>query len=180
MKRAGLVLAVTGFVVGCFAPRAVDAFAPLSNHHHVEVSRHTNPASCRRLPKGALSDYHHLPFLQQQRRQHYHEQRKDSSRLSLQLGGTGEFITQLTQSIFRVQGPVPLVEALGINAVLFAALNAKLFTMLTPSGFINAFGLGTMLWTTLGWRGWIYCVFYLIFGQAVTKVRFEEKEVRRG
>eukprot|EP00977_Amphora_coffeiformis_P009456 scaffold2182_cov198-Amphora_coffeaeformis.AAC.16 len=48
--------------------------------------------------------------------------------------------------------------------------------MLTPNGFINAFGLGTMLWATLGWRGWIYCVLYLFFGQAVTKVRFQEKE----
>jgi len=48
--------------------------------------------------------------------------------------------------------------------------------MLTPPGFANAFILGTGLWATLGWRGWSLCVLYLFLGQAVTKVRFAEKE----
>lgn len=85
-------------------------------------------------------------------------------------------VADLAQSLFRYSGKVPFFEALGINAVLFAALKPKLFKMLTPSGYVNSFFLGTMLWNTLGWRGWTLCVCYLFLGQAVTKVRFTEKE----
>lgn len=48
--------------------------------------------------------------------------------------------------------------------------------MLTPEGFAHSLALGTMLWTTLGWRGWTVCVLYLFLGQLVTKVGFDEKE----
>eukprot|EP00565_Helicotheca_tamesis_P005115 CAMPEP_0185727890 /NCGR_PEP_ID=MMETSP1171-20130828/3442_1 /TAXON_ID=374046 /ORGANISM="Helicotheca tamensis, Strain CCMP826" /LENGTH=226 /DNA_ID=CAMNT_0028396535 /DNA_START=444 /DNA_END=1124 /DNA_ORIENTATION=- len=48
--------------------------------------------------------------------------------------------------------------------------------MLTPEGFAHSIALGTCLWAALGWRGWTLCVLYLFLGQAVTKVRFEEKE----
>lgn len=87
-------------------------------------------------------------------------------------------LTDLATSLFRYQGPIPLVQAFGINAVLFALLQGKLNTMLTPSGFTSSLILGTGLWATLGWRGWTLCVLYLFLGQAVTKVRFEEKEKR--
>jgi uncharacterized protein (TIGR00297 family) len=49
---------------------------------------------------------------------------------------------------------------------------------MTPEGFAHSMALGTMLWMTLGWRGWTLCVLYLIFGNLVTKVRFAEKEQR--
>ena len=167
MKRVGLVLGLVALVV-CFAPQGVDAFSPLSSHYHSGVSQRKTPPFRRQIEHGLPNKHHRLPF-----------PRAGHCGVSLQLaGGAGDIVTQLTQSLFRAQGPVPFAEALGINAVLFTALNAKLFTMLTPNGFINAFGLGTMLWATLGWRGWIYCVLYLVFGQAVTKVRFQEKEVR--
>jgi uncharacterized membrane protein len=68
--------------------------------------------------------------------------------------------------------------ALGINAALFALLRDKLLTMLTPLGFAHSLALGTGLWATLGWRGWSTCVLYLFLGQAVTKVRFQDKESR--
>ena len=48
--------------------------------------------------------------------------------------------------------------------------------MLTPSGFVHSLALGTMLWTTLGYRGWSVCVLYLFLGQLVTKVGFDTKE----
>jgi len=48
--------------------------------------------------------------------------------------------------------------------------------MLTPEGFAHSLALGTMLWTTLGWRGWTVCVLYLFLGQLVTKIGFDEKE----
>ncbi|KAL3773550.1 hypothetical protein ACHAW5_010381 [Stephanodiscus triporus] len=50
--------------------------------------------------------------------------------------------------------------------------------MLTPSGFVHSLALGTLLWTSLGWRGWTVCVLYLFLGQAVTKIGFEEKTSR--
>ena len=67
-------------------------------------------------------------------------------------------------------------HSLSLNALLFCMLRAKLLTMLTPSGYVHAFALGTMLWTALGWKGWTVCVMYLFLGQAVTKIGFDEKE----
>jgi len=68
------------------------------------------------------------------------------------------------------------VQAFGLNAVLFAVLRTKLLKLLTPEGFFHSLALGTMLWNTLGWRGWTLCVLYLFLGSAVTKVKFDEKE----
>jgi uncharacterized protein (TIGR00297 family) len=84
----------------------------------------------------------------------------------------------LIDSLFRNSGQVPFVQAFGINAVLFAAFRGKLLSALTPEGFVHAMALGVMLWTILGWRGWSYCVLYLILGQGVTKVGFADKEKR--
>lgn len=47
--------------------------------------------------------------------------------------------------------------------------------MLTPSGYIHALALGTILWTTLGYKGWTVCVLYLLLGQLVTKIGFQQK-----
>eukprot|EP00536_Pseudo-nitzschia_multiseries_P000127 jgi/Psemu1/233312/estExt_Genewise1.C_30017 len=88
----------------------------------------------------------------------------------------GEAIPALAESLFRYGGRVPLVQAFGLNAFLFAVLRTKLLKMLTPEGFVHALALGTGLWATLGWRGWTTCVLYLFLGSAVTKVKFQEKE----
>ncbi|KAL9186301.1 hypothetical protein ACHAXT_005539 [Thalassiosira profunda] len=79
-------------------------------------------------------------------------------------------------NLFKLSGNVPLVSSLALNAALFFGLRPKLMTMLTPEGFAHSLALGTMLWTTLGWRGWTVCVLYLFLGQLVTKVGFAEKE----
>jgi uncharacterized membrane protein len=47
--------------------------------------------------------------------------------------------------------------------------------MLTPSGYIHALALGTILWSTLGYKGWTVCVLYLLLGQLVTKIGFQTK-----
>jgi uncharacterized protein (TIGR00297 family) len=85
-------------------------------------------------------------------------------------------VVDLATSLFRYEGSVPLSQAFGLNVVLFVALQKKLFEMLTPAGFFHSMALGTGLWASLGWRGWTLCVMYLFLGQAVTKVKFEEKE----
>ena len=85
-------------------------------------------------------------------------------------------VTELATSLFRNQGQVPLWQAFSLNAFLFALLRSKLLKSLTPEGYFHALALGTMLWNTLGWKGWTVCVLYLILGSAVTKVKFAEKE----
>lgn len=87
-----------------------------------------------------------------------------------------EMLSTLTSSLFRYSGQVPLVQAFGLNAALFVVLRPKLLKVLTPEGFFHALALGTMLWNTLGWRGWTLCVLYLGLGSLVTKVKFQEKE----
>jgi hypothetical protein len=85
----------------------------------------------------------------------------------------------LAQTLFRNHGRVPLWQAFGLNALLFGVLRTKLLKVfLTPEGFAHAMALGTLTWTTLGWRGWTVCVLYLVLGLAVTKVKFAEKEKR--
>lgn len=79
-------------------------------------------------------------------------------------------------NLFKFSGNVPLVSSLVLNTILFFSLRPKLMTMLTPEGFAHSLALGTMLWTTLGWRGWTVCVLYLFLGQLVTKIGFDEKE----
>jgi len=79
-------------------------------------------------------------------------------------------------SLFSYSGTVPIWESFALNVFLFGLLQSKLREALTPAGFANALLLGTLLWSTLGWRGWTLCVMYLFLGQAVTKVKFEEKE----
>jgi hypothetical protein len=87
-------------------------------------------------------------------------------------------VGSLAASLSSYTGNVPFLQALGLNVVLFAAFQSKLRTMLTPTGFAHAMALGTLLWMTLGWRGWTLCVLYLLLGQLVTKVKFADKEKR--
>jgi hypothetical protein len=88
------------------------------------------------------------------------------------------FVPELAQSLFRSAGTVPFWQAFGMNAFLFGILSPKLTKSLTPEGMAHAFALGTLLWTTLGVTGWSMCVVYLVAGNLVTKVKFEEKEKR--
>jgi hypothetical protein len=104
-------------------------------------------------------------------------QRRQDMSLRLFEGIEGP-IRELASSLFRYEGTVPILQAAGLNAFLFAVLQPKVIKMLTPAGFAHAFALGTMLWNTLGWRGWSLCVAYFFLGQAVTKVRFADKEKR--
>jgi hypothetical protein len=80
------------------------------------------------------------------------------------LGATSPIIAALTKSIFSYQGNVPLSQAFALNAFLFTILRTKLLKMLTVEGFFHSLFLGTVLWTTIGWRGWTTCVVYLLLG----------------
>jgi len=102
--------------------------------------------------------------------------RRENPSTSLGLSVGALDVGALAVSVFSSSGNVPLIQAFGVNAALFTTLSQKLFTMLTPTGFAHSLALGTMLWSTLGWKGWVFCVSYLFLGQIVTKVRFEEKQ----
>jgi len=64
--------------------------------------------------------------------------------------------------------------ALAINAVLIAL--AQRAPLLTPAGWVHAGILGTLLWGSLGWRGWLAVVAYLALGSLVTRLGFRRKQ----
>ncbi|MFM7171360.1 MAG: TIGR00297 family protein [Cyanobium sp.] len=66
--------------------------------------------------------------------------------------------------------------ALVLNALLIAL--AQRAPLLTTEGWIHAGILGTVLWGSLGWRGWLAVVAYLALGSAVTKLGFQAKQAR--
>jgi uncharacterized protein (TIGR00297 family) len=66
------------------------------------------------------------------------------------------------------------LAALAINAILIAM--AQRAPLLTPAGWLHAGILGTVLWGSLGWQGWLAVVAYLALGSAVTKLGFKAKE----
>jgi len=67
-----------------------------------------------------------------------------------------------------------LVLSAGLNGLLIAA--AQRVPLLTRSGWFHAWILGTVLGTSLGWRGWLAVVLYLALGSAVTKLGFARKQ----
>jgi uncharacterized protein (TIGR00297 family) len=72
------------------------------------------------------------------------------------------------------QEPAHWATALLLNALLIAL--AQRAPLLTSQGWIHAGILGTVLWGTLGWRGWLAVVAYLALGSAVTKLGFKAKQ----
>lgn len=66
------------------------------------------------------------------------------------------------------------LTALALNAALI--LLARRLPLLTPAGWVHAGALGTLLWGTLGLRGWLAVVGYLAFGSLVTRLGFHRKQ----
>jgi uncharacterized protein (TIGR00297 family) len=70
----------------------------------------------------------------------------------------------------------PWLVAIALNSLLliFATIIPK--KLLTPAGLINAWGLGVLIWGTLGWRGYLVVMFYFLVGSAVTRIGMAQKE----
>jgi uncharacterized protein (TIGR00297 family) len=66
--------------------------------------------------------------------------------------------------------------ALALNALLIAL--AQRAPLLTPAGWVHAGILGTLLWGSLGWRGWLAVVAYLALGSLVTRLGLRDKQAR--
>ena len=48
--------------------------------------------------------------------------------------------------------------------------------VLTARGWVHGGALGTMLWGTMGWPGWLTVVLYLALGSAVTRLGLKHKQ----
>ena len=51
----------------------------------------------------------------------------------------------------------------------------RYYPIMTKSGWISAGILGTLLWGSLGWKGWLSVFLYLLLGYLVTKIGFKYK-----
>ncbi|NJO81220.1 MAG: TIGR00297 family protein [Cyanobacteria bacterium RM1_2_2] len=71
---------------------------------------------------------------------------------------------------------MPWVFALAINLVLLLIAWFAPKKLLTPAGLVHAGILGTILWGTLGWRGYLVMMFYFLVGSAVTRIGLAQKE----
>lgn len=64
-----------------------------------------------------------------------------------------------------------------VNGVLILLLHR--LPVLTAPGWIHGGVLGTMLWGTMGWPGWLTAVLYLASGSAVTRLGLKGKQALR-
>ncbi|NJO42519.1 MAG: TIGR00297 family protein [Cyanobacteria bacterium CRU_2_1] len=71
---------------------------------------------------------------------------------------------------------MPWAIAIGLNSVLLTIAWFAPKKLLTPAGLVHAWILGTILWGTLGWRGYTVMMFYFLVGSAITRVGMAEKE----
>jgi uncharacterized protein (TIGR00297 family) len=70
----------------------------------------------------------------------------------------------------------PWLVAIALNSILMLISIAIPKKLLTPAGTINAWGLGVVVWGTLGWRGYGVVLFYFLVGSAVTRIGMAQKE----
>lgn len=70
----------------------------------------------------------------------------------------------------------PWLVAIVLNSILMLVSIVIPKKLLTPAGTINAWGLGVVVWGTLGWRGYGVVMFYFLVGSAVTRIGMAQKE----
>ena len=68
----------------------------------------------------------------------------------------------------------PWWVALLVNGGLILLLHR--LPVLTARGWVHGGALGTMLWGTMGWPGWLMVVLYLALGSAVTRLGLRRKQ----
>jgi uncharacterized protein (TIGR00297 family) len=58
--------------------------------------------------------------------------------------------------------------------IIIALISPK--KLLTVSGYLHAWVLGVIVWSTLEWRGYAVVMFYFLVGSAVTRIGMTQKE----
>ncbi|MGK7930855.1 MAG: TIGR00297 family protein [Microcystaceae cyanobacterium] len=58
--------------------------------------------------------------------------------------------------------------------LIFALIVPK--KLLTVMGYLHAWGLGVIVWGTLGWRGYVIVMLYFLVGSSVTRIGMAQKE----
>jgi uncharacterized membrane protein len=69
----------------------------------------------------------------------------------------------------------PWLVAVGLNTVLLAIAFLAPKKLLTPTGYLNAWFLGVLIWGTLGWQGYAIVMFYFLVGSGLTYVGMAQK-----
>ncbi len=72
--------------------------------------------------------------------------------------------------------PVAWVIGVLLNSALVGLAWVVPKKLLTPAGLVHAWGLGVLIWGTLGWQGYVIVMFYFLVGSAVTKVGMKQKQ----
>jgi uncharacterized protein (TIGR00297 family) len=63
-----------------------------------------------------------------------------------------------------------------INTALLALASQVPKKLLTPAGYLHAWGLGVLIWGCLGWRGYTVMMVYFLAGSGVTRLGKAQKE----
>ncbi len=75
-----------------------------------------------------------------------------------------------------IESANPWLVAIALNTLLLGGAWLIPKALLTPAGLIHAWGLGVLIWGTLGWSGYAVVMFYFLVGSAVTRIGMAEKE----
>ncbi len=70
----------------------------------------------------------------------------------------------------------PVITGLILNSVLLLIASLIPKKLLTPLGYINAWLLGVLIWSTGGLRAYSIVFFYFLAGSAVTRLGFKSKQ----
>jgi uncharacterized protein (TIGR00297 family) len=70
----------------------------------------------------------------------------------------------------------PWLVALGLNSILWLLATIIPKKLLTPAGLIHGWGLGVIVWGSLGWQGYGVVMFYFLVGSAVTRIGMAQKQ----
>lgn len=66
--------------------------------------------------------------------------------------------------------------AIAVNTVLLGIAAILPKKLLTPGGLANAWILGVLVWSCLGWQGYLLVMFYFLVGSGVTFIGKDQKE----
>ncbi|KAF3888582.1 MULTISPECIES: TIGR00297 family protein [Nostocales] len=70
----------------------------------------------------------------------------------------------------------PWLVGIGLNTFLLGLAWIAPKKLLTPAGYFHAWLLGTLIWGTLSWQGYVVVMFYFLVGSFATRVGMAQKE----